>query len=178
MEALMTGREFFNAVSNGNTDLLQLFLNILEEVSAQYCVIGGLAVNAYAEPVVSLDLDIVLVAGKQENVISASEAAGLKVQEFEHSINLSTTDSDLRIQIQTDHRYQDFLDRAEMHQVLGYNLRVAAPEDVLTGKVWAWSDSTRRKSKRQKDLADILRLVESHPRLRDLLPPELLAELD
>jgi hypothetical protein len=93
MEALMTGREFFNAVSNGNTDLLQLFLNILEEVSAQYCVIGGLAVNAYAEPVVSLDLDIVLVAGKQENVISASEAAGLKVQEFEHSINLSTTDS-------------------------------------------------------------------------------------
>jgi hypothetical protein len=144
MEALMTGREFFNAVSNGNTDLLQLFLNILEEVSAQYCVIGGLAVNAYAEPVVSLDLDIVLVAGKQENVISASEAAGLKVQEFEHSINLSTTDSDLRIQIQTDHR----------------------------------SDRTRRKSKRQKDLADILRLVESHPRLRDLLPPELLAELD
>jgi hypothetical protein len=57
-------------------------------------------------------------------------------------------------------------------------MHVAAAEDVLTGKVWAWSDNTRRKSKRHKDLADIVRLVESHPHLRENLPAELLPELD
>ena len=174
----MTGKEFLNAVSNRGTDLLQIFLDILEETSSKYCVIGGLAVNAYTEPVVSLDLDMVIVAGELDKVIAASEAAGLKVQELEHSINLSAADSDLRIQIQTDPRYQDFLQRAEPHDVLGYRMHVAAAEDVLTGKVWAWSDNTRRKSKRHKDLADIVRLVESHPHLRENLPAELLPELD
>ena len=174
----MTGREFLNSVSNGKTDLLQLFLDILEETSAEYCVVGGLAVNAYTEPVVSLDLDIVLVTGQQARVVAAAEARGMKVEGFEHSINLSIADSDLRIQIQTDPRYQDFLGRAEVHEVLGYSLQVAAPEDVLAGKVWAWSDSTRRRSKRQKDLADIFRLVETCSQLRESLPSELLRELD
>ena len=174
----MTGREFLNSVSNGKTDLLQLFLDILEETSAEYCVVGGLAVNAYTEPVVSLDLDIVLVTGKQARVIAAAEARGMKVEGYEHSINLSVADSDLRIQIQTDPRYQDFLGRAQAHEVLGYSLQVAAPEDVLAGKIWAWSDTTRRRSKRQKDLADIFRLVETCPQLRESLPSELLRELD
>lgn len=174
----MTEKEFFNAISNRGADLLQAFLDILEETSSRYCVIGGLAVNAYTEPVVSLDLDIVIFAEEQDKVIAASETAGLKVQEFEHSINLSAAESDLRIQIQTDPRYQEFLQRAEPHDVLGYSMHVASAEDTLTGKVWAWSDSTRRKSKRQKDLADIVRLVESHPHLRENLPAELLPELD
>ncbi|NQT89519.1 hypothetical protein HQ560_22305, partial [bacterium] len=43
---------------------------------------------------------------------------------------------------------------------------------------WAYGDDSRRKSKRQKDLADILRLVETHPRLAQLLPPELRAETE
>ena len=40
------------------SDLLERTLQILEEAGARYCVIGGQAVNAYAEPVVSLDLDL------------------------------------------------------------------------------------------------------------------------
>lgn len=55
----MTGKEFLHAVANGETDLLQVLLDVLEETGAGHCVIGGLAVNAYAEPVVSLDLDLV-----------------------------------------------------------------------------------------------------------------------
>jgi hypothetical protein len=34
-------------------------------------------------------------------------------------------------------------------------MKVAALEDVLQDKVWAYLDESRRKSKRQKDLADI-----------------------
>jgi hypothetical protein len=52
-------------------------------------------------------------------------------------------------------------------------MKVASVEDVLTGKLWAYMDDQRRASKRQKDLADILRLVEQHPRLLDRLPDEL-----
>lgn len=56
----MTKKEFLNAVSNGKVDILQIFLDAISNLGADYCVIGGLAVNAYAEPVVSLGLDVVV----------------------------------------------------------------------------------------------------------------------
>jgi hypothetical protein len=61
--------------------------------------------------------------------------------------------------------------------VLGRRLPVAAVDDLLQGKVWAATDATRRASKRQKDLADIARLLEAHPRLRARVPPEVLGRL-
>lgn len=61
--------------------------------------------------------------------------------------------------------------------MLGVPLRVARVEDVLRGKVWAASDPTRRASKRQKDLADIARLIEAYPELRSAVPEELLQRL-
>jgi hypothetical protein len=173
----MTKKEFLRSVSNGRRDVLQLFLDVLVRQEVEYCVIGGLAVNAYAEPVVSLDLDIVIFAKKAEAVCEALEE-DFQIQHFPHSINLSSTDSDLRIQIQTDPRYQSFLKRAQERDVLGYRMMVASVEDVLTGKLWAYMDDQRRRSKRQKDLADIMRLVEGHDMLADLLPPEVRKLLD
>jgi len=52
-------------------------------------------------------------------------------------------------------------------------MRVASLEDVLQGKIWAYLDEDRRKSKRQKDLADIARLVEAFPCLAERLPEEI-----
>ena len=43
-------------VTRDATDLLDTFLRFLEERRIPYCVIGGQAVNAYVEPLVSLDL--------------------------------------------------------------------------------------------------------------------------
>ncbi len=43
--------------------------------------------------------------------------------------------------------------------------------------VWAAMDPSRRPSKRQKDLADIARLIEAYPALRVAVPPEILARL-
>ncbi len=57
--------------------------------------------------------------------------------------------------------------------VLGYDIPVAALEDVFQGKLWAFSDPARRPSKRQKDWADIMRLAETHPHLIALLPNSL-----
>ena len=48
-------------------------------------------------------------------------------------------------------------------------MTVASVEDVLQGKIWAYLDEQRRKSKRQKDLADIVRLIEMNPSLTNLI---------
>ncbi len=52
----MTEKEFINNIANGQEDIIQKLVDLLEENKIGYCVIGGLAVNAYVEPVVSLDL--------------------------------------------------------------------------------------------------------------------------
>jgi len=168
----MTKKEFMNIISNGQEDLLQQFLDLLKKFKIDYCVIGGLAVNAYVEPVVSMDLDIVVVAKEFDRLIKASGKI-FKIENFPHSLNLSNPKTDLRIQLQTDSRYQLFIPRASVKEVMGYKMKVATLEDVLQGKIWAYSDEERRKSKRQKDLADIFRLVETFPQLIDLLPESI-----
>ncbi|MCC6125012.1 MAG: hypothetical protein IT426_08625 [Pirellulales bacterium] len=174
----MTAKEFLNAVSHAEADILQILLDILAETQTSYCVIGGLAVNAYVEPVVSLDLDIVVVAQNIDAVCRGAESRGLRVESFPHRINLHGERSDLRVQIHTDPRYQEFLPHAEKHTILGYEISVAGMKEVLLGKTWAYRDETRRKSKRQKDLADILRLVEAYPDLLSLLPESMRKEIE
>lgn len=168
----MTEKEFLNKVSKTEGDFLQEFLDLLQKNKIQFCVIGGLAVNAYAEPVVSLDLDVVIVGDKLGKLTSLLKRK-YTVKEYPQSINITRPKSDLRIQIQTDPKYQDFIKRAVRKQVLGYSMRVATKKDVLQGKIWAAMDETRRPSKRQKDMADILRLVEAEPSLRTLIPNEI-----
>ena len=157
---------------NGQEDILQKLLDLLNEKGIDYCVIGGLAVNAYVEPGVSLDLDLVVVAEAVDDLLKAVEKI-FEIKRFPHRINLSSTKSDLRIRLQTDPRYQAFIPRASIKEVMGYKMKVAGVEDVLRGKIWAYSDKQGRKSKRQKDLADIFRLVEAYPHLMDLLPESL-----
>jgi predicted nucleotidyltransferase len=56
-------------------------------------------------------------------------------------------------------------------------LPVASLPDVLQGKIWAALDPERKGSKRQKDLADIARILEQYPDLRTQVPQELRALL-
>ena len=172
----MTKKEFFKEVAREKKDLLQEFVGFLKERNIPFCVIGGLGVNAYAEAVVSLDLDVVIVMGRMKELLDVL-AGKYKIKEYSNSINIFSPFSDLRIQIQTDHRYQNFIHRAKYKDVLGYKLPVAAIEDVLQGKIWAAQDKTRRPSKRQKDLADILRLIEAKKSLAGLIPLSLKRKL-
>jgi len=173
----MTGKKFMNTVAHGKEDILQVFLNILKRTKTAYCIVGGLAVNAFVEPVVSLDLDVVIESKDIDQVSKEIVDKGFKVERFEHSLNLTSFKSDLRIQIQTDSRYQEFLSRASSKEVLGYKMNVASIEDVLQGKVWAYLDEKSRMSKRQKDLADIVRLIEAYPSLERLIPSVILEKL-
>ena len=57
----MTKREFARRVWKGEKDALEAFLNSLEKAKIKFAVIGGLAVHAYVEPVVRLDLRTLLL---------------------------------------------------------------------------------------------------------------------
>jgi len=90
--------------------------------------------NAYAEPVVSLDLDFVIAVDAVDKLLAAL-VHEFRIERFPHSINLRSPRSDLRFQIQTDTRYQAFLSRAVVREVLGYSMNVASLKDGLHGKI-------------------------------------------
>jgi hypothetical protein len=167
---------YWKAVTADSTGFLDRVVALLAESGVKYCVIGGQAVNAFVEPVVSLDLDLAVATTE---VASTEDLLRrhFRVERFPHSVNVSMAGSDLRVQLQTDPRYGAFVAGASERDVLGLRLPVARIEDVLQGKVWAAQDSTRRPSKRQKDLADISRLLEAYPELRSRVPEDILSRL-
>ncbi|MGH9418498.1 MAG: hypothetical protein ACRD3J_00875 [Thermoanaerobaculia bacterium] len=172
----MQALAYWKAVTHDHAEFLDEFLSILAENNIRYCVIGGQAVNAYAEPLVSLDLDVA-VASDDLGAVERLLTSRFRVERFVHRLNISAADSQLRVQIQTDPRYFSFVSRATPREVLGVLLPVAAAEDVLQGKLWAFLDETRRGTKRQKDLADIGRLIDAYPQLRERVPLEVLDRL-
>ena len=167
---------FWRAVTFDQSNFLDEFLALLRQADLRWCLIGGQAVNAYVDPVVSLDLDVV-IAGPDLDVIVPPLERRFTVTSFPHSLNVAAQDSDLRVQIQRDPRCAAFIERAETRPVLGIPLPVAHVEDVLQGKVWAVEDPARRGNRRQKDLADIARLIEAFPELRSRVPPAILERL-
>jgi hypothetical protein len=155
----MTAVQAYELITKGGaTD----FARLIEACKSfgPYCLIGGLAVNCYVEPVYSLDADI---------VVSAAGPCKL---------NAMTPQSDLRIQFTTDEKYQAFLPRSVEAEVLGIRVRIACLEDVTRGKLWAYGDPCRRLSKRKKDELGLIRLAEAHPELKSLYPRELQEQID
>lgn len=172
----MRALSFWKAVAVDRSNLLEQFVALLETHRVPFCLIGGQAVNAYVDPLVSLDLDVV-IASDQVGEVEALLTSPYRVERFPHSVNISAPGSDLRVQIQLDPRYESFIERAVPREVLGLTVPVAPKEDVLQGKIWAAQDASRRPSKRQKDLADIARLLEAYPELRATVPPDVLSKL-
>ena len=172
----MQALQFWKLVTMDKADFIVELTDLLRTEGIKYAVIGGQAVNAYAELLVSLDLDLAVAVEHLEKV-EALLRARFKVQRFPHSLNISQVDSKLRVQVQTDPRYSEFVARAAPRNVLDLTLPVADVRDVLQGKIWAAQDSERRPSKRQKDLADIARLLEAYPELRAMVPDDILSRL-
>ncbi len=172
----MRASTFWKAVTVDHANLLERFFSLLRTHGVPFCLIGGQGLNAYVEPVVSLDLDVVVAADRMEEVERLLDREFALVH-FPHSLNVSEPASDLRIQIQLDPRYAPFVVRASMREVLGMQVPVAAIDDILRGKIWAATDLSRRGSKRQKDLADIARILEHYPELRTTVPDDVLKRL-
>jgi hypothetical protein len=173
----MTAEEVYESVTNGGTSDFAVAIEIFERFGP-WCLIGGLAVNCYAEPVYTVDADFVVVAPDLEKVQRALTDAGFLLQTFPHSLNARRAASKLSLQLTTDPRYQEFPARAERREVLGLMVWVAALHDVVQGKIWAWEDRERRLTKRKKDELDLLRLAEAHPAIGAKMPAEIVSQLE
>lgn len=173
----MTDRQFFDWQTDGGGNDVVKLVAILEEFAIPWCMIGGLAVNHWAvEPMVTQDVDLVVALDRVEDAVKALESIGFKARSFPHSVNLEGT-SRVSVQLSTDDVYREFPSRSLPADIHGILMRVASLQDTLAGKILAFSDPGRRPSKRQKDLADIARLVESHPEIASSVPPEILARI-
>ena len=123
----MQALQFWSTVVADHTDFLGRLLGGLATRGVRYCVLGGQGVNAYVDPVVSLDLNLI-VAVDQMGVVEEWLDQQFHVERFQHSLNVSAQGSDLRVQLQTDPRYAPFVERAEVREVLGLKLPVARLE--------------------------------------------------
>ena len=169
----MMAKQFYDWQTSGGTDDVMRLVDCLERADVAWCAIWGLAVNHWAEqPMVTQDVDFVVAAEAVERTVSLLEDAGFHSERFEWSINFKGR-SAVSLQLSTEEFYWDFPSRAVAADVHGILLRVASLEDTLKGKMKAWSEPERRQSKRLKDLADIARLVESHPHLWNMLTDDL-----
>lgn len=169
----MTAKQFYDWQTGGGTDDVMRLVDCLERADVAWCAIGGVAVNHWAaQPMVTQDVDFVVTSDAIDRVVSLLEAAGFRYERFEWSVNFKGR-SAVSLQLSTEAFYREFPSRAVPADVHGILLRVACLEDTLSGKIKAWSEPARRQSKRLKDLADIARLVEAHPRLWDSLPDVL-----
>lgn len=174
----MTQRQFYDWQTLGGSGDVSSLVNALEQREIAWCMIGGLAVNHWAEePMATADVDLVIAAERVDEAVQAFKDAGFSENLFDWSVNLKGQ-SKVSIQISTESFYQEFPSRAVPADVHGILMRVASLEDTLRGKLAAYADATRRPSKRQKDLADIARLVEAHPELISLLPTTVSERLE
>lgn len=169
----MTPKQFYDWQTSGGTDDVMKLVTCLESSDIQWCIIGGIAVNHWAEePMVTQDVDLVVASESIEEVIKILEEAGFRSERFEWSVNFQGH-SKVSIQLSTEEHYLDYPARSVPADVHGILMRVASLEDTLVGKIRAWKDPSRRQSKKLKDLGDIARLVESHPNLWKTLPDGL-----
>lgn len=173
----MTAAEVFEAVTGSGSSDFATLVAILNR-RGSWCLIGGLAVNCYVEPVYTLDADIVVIAAELPAIKNELIEAGFSVEEFPHSLNAKMPKSDLRIQFTLDPRYQEFVAETTVREVLGQPVRVASLGNVIRGKVWAWTDEKRRLSKRKKDELDLIRILEMHPELSGLMPVEIRRQVE
>jgi hypothetical protein len=171
----MSEEEFLAGITGNNSDF-RLAVEALRSTGHAFCLVGGLAVNHYAEPMVTLDADFAVAA--EAGVAEALRARGFATGIFPDSINAQLPGSRLRLQITVNSRYAGFPARAVPGRLFGLAIPVAALPDLVQGKLWAFQDTTRRASKRKKDSADLIRLCENHPEAVAYIPPGLIAEVD
>ena len=174
----MTAKQFYDWQTSGGTDDVMRLIDVLERADVDWCVIGGVAVNHWAErPMVTQDVDLVVASDAVERTVALLEQAGFRSERFPWSVNF-TGHASVSIQLSTEEFYRDYPSRSVPADVHGILMRVASLDDTLRGKIKAWSDASRRQSKRLKDLADIARLVEAHPELWDKLPEVLKEQVE
>jgi hypothetical protein len=153
---------------------LRLIAEILERERVPYALIGGVAVQVHTEePRSTLDIDLAVLR------YADVPRAALLVAGFEHTGRHDHSDNwrapgpgplKLRTAIQFSAEDVGIAD-AVAHAIIvdldgSLRLCVATVADLITLKLVAAEEPTRRPSKRERDIADVLALLEEHSELR------------
>jgi hypothetical protein len=171
----MTAAEAYEAITGGGTSDLADAVQVLD-LFRPWCLIGGLAVNCYVEPVYPLDADVVIAVDRLAEIEPELIGRGFHIRRFAHSLNASRAKGRLNLQISVDPRYQDFLRNAAPADVLGLRVPVASLPDLVRGKVWAYEHAQPPLSKRKKDELDLIRIAEAHSEMRVLIPQSITSQ--
>lgn len=173
----MTARQFYDWQTLGGAKDVSRLVAVLEDREIPWCMIDGLAVNHWAaEPMATAYVDLVIATDKIEDATAALKDLGFAERRFEWSINFKGESG-----FHPD-QHRRFLQRfpgprrsrqRPRHPHAGGSL-----EDTLAGKLKAYREPDRRPSKRQKDLADLSRLIESHPEIQSKIPEAILSRLE
>ena len=161
---------------------LRLVAELLEREGVAYALIGGVAVQLHTvEPRSTLDIDLA-VTRYADVPRAALLAAGFEhTGRHEHSDNWRAPGRgpvNLRTAIQFSAEDVGIADAVAHATIVeldrGLRLRVATVADLIVLKLAAAEEPSRRPSKREHDVADVLALLEQHPGLKS---PELVTRL-
>lgn len=174
----MTLRQFYDWQTEGGAKDVSRLVAALEEREIPWCMIGGLAVNHWAEePMATADVDLVIASERVEEAAEALRNLGFTEKRFQWSINFKG-ESKVSIQISTEEMYLDFPSRSVPAKVHGILMNVASLEDTLSGKLAVYLEPQRRRTKKLKDILDLGRLIDAHPELSSKVPEEVLFKIN
>lgn len=168
----MSDAKFVATLNPGPEEVIQPFLDLVNELNVTYGVIGGWAIAAYTPAMLHLDLDVVMAAEHLEEFNQLARNI-FYVKEFPSHFDLHRAESDFFIQIHTDSGLQNLLAETDIRTVWGYELSVISLPMLLTSKVQAHSNLSRPRSQRYKDLADVFLLLEAFPEAETHVPESI-----
>ena len=97
----MTAAEAYDLTTQGGASDFARLIAACESFGP-YCLIGGLAVNCYVEPVYTLDADIVVITASLPKLTASLRDQGFEIEEHPYSVNAKPPGSQLRVQFSTD----------------------------------------------------------------------------
>lgn len=161
---------------------LRLVADLLEREAVPYALIGGVAVQLHTrEPRTTLDIDLAVPTFADVPRAALLGAGFEHTGRHEHSDNWRAPGSGTlkqRTAVQFSAEDEGIAEAVERATVVdlapGVRLRVASVADLIVLKLAAAREPKRRPSKRERDIADVLALLEDHPEVKS---SELLARL-
>lgn len=152
---------------------LRLLAQLLEREGVPYALIGGVAVQLHTEePRSTLDIDLAVPTYAHIPRRALLDAGFDHTGRHEHSDNWRAPGPGpvkQRTAVQFSAEDEGIADAVEHASVVtldgGVPLRVAGVADLIVLKLAAAVEPSRRPSKREHDVADVLALLEEHPEI-------------
>jgi hypothetical protein len=151
--------------------MLGVLLDVLAEVEAEHCLIGGIAVGYYSRPRATVDVDMLIPATKTARITEALERRGYVVTKHTGMVRVYSPGATLG----KDEAIADLVEReanptlreaarsSEDAVVLGHKVRIASRGAMVALlKFSAALSPTRRIGDRYIDVGDLDRILRTH----------------